>query len=274
MTDYPDHQTPAQHALEIFNQTVPLARKGVLLTSNSSLDLPPGITLIYDATIDQVAYELGFAAQLPSGQGTVPFIEVSFSWADVSGFFVTWTENYAFPVGNGSLLQCFMRGPLKGEQLTFGLKNLDPSIHMTVDYSFAKTSHPYEHDYVRQQLYPAVAPIGFTQADGHPTSNVPAHANPTITPGNTASLLCAVMVGRWKITLDNSAGTNAVGMTFTDPTATAILAGKPLYSHVVAAGQVWNDEWSAPACPPLLNLTNQGVSGNVSPVFTSTFVPF
>lgn len=270
VTDYPDWQTPQAHATAIANTGVPLLR-ATNNTGTASLTTLAGgatVTLVQQTPITQPGWEASFVLWMPAGSGTLPFLQLAFIWIDSASGLTVFQRNIVITAGNGSTnpVRTRMWGPVQGDVVQVVAFNLDPAVTATFDWTVNQTSHVFEHDYVSQGAYAAVAPNGFTNPLGMPATNLMVKHSPTIAASSADKVLCATWLGDVLLNIDNTASTASVTVQLMDPAGFASgTAGATLFKQVVPLGGTLSQPLTLPASPMVLELQNTATVGSISP---------
>lgn len=142
--DYPDFQTPQQHANTIAATGVPL------LTLASSLLQqtfnPPALAKRSSASlsITQIGYEIVVGASF-GVVPTNPFIRVTLTWSQTGFTGYTDTETFIVPACNTpGAFTVIGQGPTRGDSLVVSVTNLDPLQTATVSVGVAENSRIYD----------------------------------------------------------------------------------------------------------------------------------
>lgn len=278
MTDYPDWQTPAANAQQIAKTGVGLLRFANELGSGGTVNVPAATfaTLLDDVSVTQTSMQFTLTCNLPAGAGTIPFVTAELIWVEPTDTYITWQENYIASCGNGPLNQITTRfiGPCNGDSLSLSVFNNDPAQQLTVTYYVEQTSHLYAVPRWEQAGYAGAAPIGYTNPSGDPLRGIVAWAQPTIAASGSQSRLIAASYGKWRVLLDNSGGSDACTLTFTDPTGWVLAAGSELFSGTAAAGAVLSFEFNAPPSPVQVKLANDSAGGAITPTLIIVREPY
>lgn len=264
------HAPGSTIAVESSNTGVPLLRFANNLASTTSGVLPPSTTqtLVNNLAVTQPSFEMVLWVQFALAPAQ-PFGRVIISWKDSTGNFLTQADSIVVPGGTGAFAIFYITGPIRGEFMKVQLQNLDAANTMTYEFTVNQTSHVYEE--MRILEVNGVAIAGFTRPGLDPTTGVLGSVGTSITPTNTISRLPCVWAGAAMIAVDNQAGGNACKVTLSDPggngasslyntSGTAVF-----FSSAVAAGATTNTEVALPNGPVLINVTNEGAAGNISP---------
>lgn len=270
VSDYPDWQTPQAHATAIANTGVPLLR----MTNNSgtasltSLAGGATVTLVAPVVVNQPGWEASFIVWFPSASGTLPFLQLAFIWIDSASGLTVFQRNVVITAGNGASnpVRTRMWGPVQGDTLQVVAFNLDPAVTATFDWTVNQTSHVFEHDWVSQGAYAAVAPNGFVNPLGTPTTNLLVKHSPTIAASGTDKVLCATWLGDVDLNIDNTASAGSVTVQVMDPAGFASgTVGATLFKTVVPLGGTFSQSLTLPATPVILELQNTATIGSITP---------
>lgn len=270
VSDYPDWQTPQQHASLIAATGVPLLR----LSTSKKFNIGTTIagagsnTLLTAGVMTQPGYEIGVRASMPAGTGTLPFVALKLIWSDVVSGLITAQRDVVITAGNGSgnAIGSFVNGPCRGNILQVVAINLDPSVTVTLDWAINQTSHVYERDQAGQLGYAPTAPNGFTNATGKTAAGLIAWAHPSLGAGNSAAFLCALYGDDVFLEIDTFGIAQQIIVTLTDAPGyvTGTTAGE-FFGQGVTAGATVPIAMTLPFSPALLTITNNGTSGPVAP---------
>lgn len=273
VSDYPDFGTPGQNVPGSPQGGVGLLRVTDNLgnATGQVLLAGTGVNLFTAVPVTQPGYEALFEVNLPAGAGTVPFLEVELQWGDSATSLFIDVETFVVTAGNGPLnaLNHYINGPVRGNQLSVTVFNLDNAQNMTLTWTVNQTSHVFEHDRLLQPGYATTAPIGFTNPTGTPSLGLVAASQPTIAPATTTSRLTAACNHKMVVNVDNSGGVNALAASLNDPGVLyQTVNGLNLYKWLVAAGAIVQAVIQFPNGPLLLAMRNQGTTGNITPTVT------
>ena len=264
--DYPDFQTPQAHATQIAATGVPLLRMTNNLANDFNVTLAGGASmgLLTGAVINQPGYEITIQASMPSGTGTVPFIQVELLWWDgATGLFGA-RRDVVVTCGNGSSNQLtyYLRGPMCADRFVVNAVNLDPAVTATLTWTISSTSHVYLYHEAVQYAYAGTAPNGFANPLGVPATQLLCKHSPTVAASGTDKVLCALYLGDALLNVDNTGNTVAVTVEMQDPAGLASgTAGATLFKEVVAASSAVSLPVTLPATPVLLEVLNTATVG-------------
>lgn len=264
------HAPGSTIAVESSNTGVPLLRFANNLNNGISGVLPPNTTqtLVNAVAVNQPSFEMVLWVQFALAPAQ-PFGRVSITWKDSTGNFLTEADSIVVPGGTGAFAIFYITGPIRGEFMEVQLQNLDAANNLLYEFTVTQTSHIYDELRVLEVNGTAIA--GFTRPGLDPTTGVLGSVGVSITPTNTISRLPCTWAGIAMLCVDNQAGGNACKVTLSDPggnganslyntSGTAVF-----FSSVITAGNTSNTEVALPNGPVLINITNEGAAGNISP---------
>lgn len=270
VSDYPDWQTPQQHADTIARTGVPLLRLSNQIKFNIGTTIVGGgsSTLLTAGNFTQPGYEIGVRLSMPAGTGTLPFVAFKLIWTDQATGLNTAQRDIVVTAGNApaNAIGSFFNGPCRGNTLQVIATNLDPAVTVTIDWAINQTSHVYEHDQAGQLGYAATAPNGYTNATGKTATGLIAWAHPTLAAGASQAYLCALYGGDVFVEVDATGIASAVTVSLTDAPgyATGTTAGEYL-GLSVASGATEPLPMTLPFSPVLLTVSNTATSGSIAP---------
>lgn len=274
MTDYPDYLTAEHHALTIFNQGVPLARKPSLVATNN-LTLAGGQTqtMVNAVTITQPSWQLVIFLEQTSVIGTIPFGLLTFSWTDTASGFTIVTDEPVLPAGQQAFSVFLLTGPAEMDVLTVTIKNLDPSVIMHCNYGISQNSHLRDRLRIRETT--PVAVTGFTR----PGIDLPSGNLGSVGAGIPASSSVARLAGTWWgdaiLASELDAGPQSCLVQLLDPGV--VLGTGALYStaglgliaaQLVGAGSAVINRVALPQGPVVIKESNLGTTGTITPTTT------
>lgn len=260
---------------------IPLLRFTQNLGSGAGTSPAPGgspTTLISAVSINQPGLEAEFTAHFASGTGTSPFIQLVFQWSDKTTGYVTWTDYFYIPGGNGAAnaITCYINGPCYGTVLTVTAINTDATAGCALDnWVISQTSHVYERTVIKQAFFTSVN--GFLNPDGFPASGILCSAAPSVGFGTSTTRLLPVWSGRVGVNIDNLGGASAHRIRFLDPTGVLYSAtnnNKNLWGISVGAGGDAFAEIALPQGPVTVELHNSGSSGSEAVNCVVTRMPY
>lgn len=269
-TDYPDWQTPQQHANAISTTGVPLLRASNQLAQNAATTILGGATaaLLPATAVNQPGYEMSFEISMPAGTGTLPFVDIQMLWSDSATGVRGARRDVVMTAGNGpaSVVVSYANGQCRGDTLTVNAINLDPAVTATLKWVINATSHVYEHDQAGQRFYPGTAPNGFSNPTGIPGTGVIAFQKPTLGAGLSQAVLCALYGGDVFLMVDTIGISATVAVSLTDASgfATATSGGE-IFAQDVAGGTSFDVPLTLPYAPVLLTLSNLATVGSIAP---------
>lgn len=242
---------------------VPLLRFTGNLGSGNAVAVPGGgaPTLLNTTAVNQPGYEGVFTVQMPLNSGTIPFLKVLIVWTDQTTGLTVGQRTFFLACGNATPLSYYIHGPVKGNQVSISVLNLDPSVTVTLTWGFNITSHVYLADNIIQTAY-GNAPNGYTNPAGSPNAGVLSNSNVSIPASSLTTRLIAVYSGRAILTANNTGVSGGdINVFLIDPVA----SGSGLYGNAnsrlqgpgkVIAGNTAAVEVALPYGPLLLQLTN------------------
>lgn len=273
VTDYPDWQTPAAHAAQIAVTGVPLLRLTNNLAFGAAVPVAGGATvnLLAGGSVNQPGYEMTITVSMPAASGTRPFLHLELIWQDSTSSLFGFRRDVVLACGNaaGNVLTYYLHGPMHSDMFNVSVVNLDPAVTATVAFTINATSHVYEEDHATQFAYAAVAPIGYNNPLGTPTTNVVARENASIPVSSSFSVLCALYSGDVILTVDATVQTVATVIALQDPTGLA--AGSvngTVFRTSVAGGATLAQPLALPFAPMNLVVTNGSATVTINPVIT------
>ena len=280
MTDYPDYFTPEHHALTIYQQGVPLARKPTNVGFfNNALAGGGSVALFSGQAVDQPSFQSIVYLTQQSAAATVPFGELTFTWFDAASGQGGPSDTPILAAGNLTQCKYLITGPCRGDHLTLSLNNLDPAQQLSYAVTLTQVSHVY--DQLRIQEFTNVAVPGFTRPGTGPGVGVLGSIGVLLAVSSHLDRLALAWAGEAILAVDNSAGTVPVLVQLLDPgaaTEAAALygtAGTGLIAAVeVAGGQAVDQLVSLPAGPVLIREANASATTTVTPTTTLTRIDF
>lgn len=197
MTDYPDWQTPQEHANKIATTGAPLLGfKNVLGSNAAGLAIPATATrnLVTNMTVNQVAYEMAFS--ISTAAGTASGLIIVAQWTDSVSGLLTDTQTWSVFAGTTIAPHTLrITGPSNGDQLTVFIVNGANAI--TVAFSIMQTSRVYTrhfgHTINLNQIQPSFP--GFTFASCDPSSGVLCAESDAVALSSSASRLLPLYSG-------------------------------------------------------------------------------
>ncbi len=214
--DYADWQTPEKHALEIYTQGVPLARKpnGV---SNGNASVAGGgtVNLVNGIAFDQPSFHMLLGFEYVSNLTTIPFGRLKFQWTDTASGFQVDPDWCFSPGAFASVDFIYISGPARADLLTIELDNLDPAQILFYDWGISQTSHVYEQFRVLEVSQPAI--VGLTRAGQNNQAGVLASIGANVPAGGATMRQASVWSGEAFLSCDNSAGTAQITVQIIDP---------------------------------------------------------
>lgn len=264
---------------------MPLLRYTNQVGTAAGTSLPgggPAQTLVNQAGITQPGYEGFITAWFPASAGvTIPFISVVFSWVDSASGYTVKAQYFTLTTGAnaGASIAYYLNGPCYGDKLIITALNLDPAVAADINWVINQTSHIFETDKIVQPQYAtANAPPGFLNPNGVPGLGVIATIVAALTPGQTANRLMAVYSGKVLLSVDNLGNANACRIRLLDPSNGVIYgsgsANQSFHSNLVAAAASESIELGLPRGPVVLELHNNGGTGNITPSVTVTAMDY
>ena len=254
---------------------VPMLRGTDNLGNGTAQSLAAGatVTLLNSIAITKASFEGVFKLNLPSAAGTIPFVELSILWQDSNTGLQVGQKLYVLTAGNGptAALFSYISGPCRGNQITLTMRNFDPAQILTYTWAFNQTAHVYLTDKLLQPIYSGVAaPITYINPAGDPRKGLLAQSSAVIAATATQTRLCAASNSKIDILVDNNGQANAVSFQLATPSSLAAVYNEQafpvsVYRANVAAGNTSLVEWQMPNGPVVVNVTNTGASGNVTP---------
>ena len=214
--DYADWQTPEKHALEVYIQGVPLARKpNGVANGNAGVAAGGTVNLVTGASFDQPSFHMLIGLDYASNLTTIPFGRLKFQWTDVaSGFQVD--PDWAFlPGAFASVDFVYISGPARADTLTVELDNLDPGQILFYDLGISQQSHVYDQFRVREVGQPAV--VGLTRAGSNNQAGILASIGANVPAGGATTRQASVWSGEAFLSCDNTAGTASITVQIIDP---------------------------------------------------------
>lgn len=214
--DWPDDNPSAHRALAIYTQRVPLAHNATGI-GNGNNSLPGGGTtnIVSAVNVDQPSFHMliGINAGVPGT--TIPFAKLRFKWTDIaSGFTVD--PDWAVMAGAVSGLNFhYIKGPVRGDQLTLELDNLEPAQILSYSFGISAVSHVYE-DFVLEEIG-GQGVLGFTRPAQQAQMGVLGSVNATIAISGTVDRLAMAGNGKAILTTNNAGGVNVVRTELVDP---------------------------------------------------------
>lgn len=269
--DFPDWSEARDFAEEIAQFGAPLLRLTANLGKNAvGLNIPSNsLTDLFPLTnINQPGYELVIGLNSVANSLSAPFSILIIQWIDsVSGIEIA-ADEFFLPCGNNPASGQFyyLSGPCKADQVKMSLENNDPAAAMSAIFTANVNSHIYTWDRVFQPSYGGFGVHGFTNSGGAPSFGVIVERQPTILPGVTDATLPALYNGKVALHVNNVLGANSLYVTLQDPGSLyGGGAGCSFFADIVATGQSLDATLTLPNGPVLLNIKNNGSSGNVTP---------
>lgn len=236
--------------------------------------------LINTANINKPGYEAVFSLNLPAGVGTRPFAILQLFWTDSNTGLTVGLKQFIITAGNGpaNAVTCYLSGPCRGDQITVQLRNQDPAQTLTVTWAFNQTSHTYLADRLLQPLYPASAPITFTNPNGNPSKGLLLSTNPTIAASSNTIRLCAAYNGKVKVSLDNTVQANSCALQINTPQSPALYEEinppQSLLKLTAAAGAQSQADWNMPNGATTVQIFNQGTTNSIAPNVAITIAEY
>lgn len=172
--EYPDWDTPQQHANRIAATGAPLLNlKGMLTFNNTGLAIPAlGIVTLPASgafSIGQVSYEA--VLQVSTLAGTATPVAVLFTWLDSTSGITVASQEFTFFAGSVASPHLVEgHGPSNSDQLVIQLINNSGANAISVSYAFLQSSRPRDTHLWRTQNTPAIP--GFTMASSFMRQNI------------------------------------------------------------------------------------------------------
>lgn len=219
--DWPDDNPSAHRAAAIYTQRVPLAHDATGLGTGTNSVIGGGHTnLISGVNVDQPSFHMliGLNAGVPGT--TVPFGRLKFQWTDIaSGFTVD--PDWAVLTGAVSGLNfTYVFGPVRADQLTIELDNLEPTNLLSYSFGISAVSHTY--DEFKIQEVGGSSAFGFTRPAQQNQMGVLGSVNASIPASGTVDRLCMAAGGKAILSSNNDGGVSTVRVQLLDP---GIIAG-------------------------------------------------
>lgn len=277
--DYPDWQTPEKHALEVYRQAVPLARKPTGISNGSGLlGGTQAVDLVTATALDQPSFHMLLGLQYVSNLTNVPFGRLRFLWTDSASGFQVDDDWCMLPGAFGGLNFAYISGEARADSLVVELENLDPGQLLSYSWGISQTSHVY--DVLRVQEVGQVAVTGVTRAGQNNQMGILASVGANVPAGGSTTRLASTWHGQAKLSTDNSSGTATITVQLLDPGI--VLGASPLYgaansgiiaSMTVPSGTADTIEVTLPAGPVLVREINGSATVAQAPTTTLTRHP-
>lgn len=272
--DWPDYNPSAHRAAAIYAQRVPLARNSTGIGNNSS-SLAGGTktNIISNVAIDQPSFQMLIGLEFTTLTATIPFGKLRFLWTDTASGFQVDPDWCVLSAGFNAMDFVYISGPVKADQLTIELTDLDPAQILFYDFGISAVSHVYDRFRVQEVGQPTVP--GFTRAGQNNQLGVLGSVGALLAVSSTTDRLCSAWGGQAAINVDNISGAGIVQVRVIDPGI--IAGGSPLYglsgtgtiwSADVASGAVANGEFALPYGPVVIREINPNSSTTVQPTTT------
>lgn len=262
MTDYPDYQTPAEHARQISVTGVPLLAQAATVYANPAVSVPANSSFASGTfPVNQTAYEIYISVGFPVA-ATVPFVEVTLQWGEPSGTVSMWADTYIIP-GNTAAAGFLVRGrgPAKGSTVAVNIANLDAAQAASVNVRLLQHSRVAVRDDWRWNN-------GFNRSAVVPGWTLPVlpddesvlgmEAAAAVAAGASVSWLCGMHNGLVNFGLDLGGGAlaNLVVQVAAEP-AGSYVANNPIYGTVNPPP---NFQVACPRSPVRFQLHNNGTT--------------
>lgn len=142
--DYPDFQTPQQHADTIARTGVPLLTLASDVLAQTFTPAAGATSSSISIPITQIGYEIMIIGQFIVAP-TNPFARVTLTWSQsgITGY--TDTETFIVPCGSaGTSFKVIGRGPTRGDSVVVSVTNLDPLQVISLVVNLAENSRIYD----------------------------------------------------------------------------------------------------------------------------------
>lgn len=218
------------------------ALSGTSMVSASSLLNPTtiyhvsaaGNTLISPMLLNQNGYELQLKINV-NPSSTVPFLDMFIMWSDSVSNQVVAEEEWvlaAGPTGSGNVYS--IKGPTKGDTISFNLVNLDPTFIINAQLTLLINSRQWLRDRIYTLSY--TAPPGFAIANTRGFTDVIASVdNLTVHPG-TKQILFPPYAGDVWLWVDQQGNTSANANFFLQVAPTSVFGTAAFFGANPSSG--------------------------------------
>jgi hypothetical protein len=227
VTDYPDFQTPQEHARAISVTGAPLLNLKSILAQQvafASIGVGQNITLP-NLSIGQVSYEIGITVRTAAGTATP--VGVQLQWIDSATGLTVSFQNFGFYAGAvAAPHEIEGHGPSGADLLTVTIVNASALNSLSVQYVILQSSRPYLKHLWRTVAAAPNLPVipGFTFAACDPASGVLLGASDALPANGAITYLLPLYTGDIFISARTTDGTAQNGQwRITDDTLSGVL---------------------------------------------------